>query len=214
MSSFSGHFCAFLKDEPQNILWERKNVEVIVGGWLLAWVMASNQLAESAVGGSSALVVPDAPIWGLAIGNADQTVIANQVGSDDKKKLRRTLLQELFRKKASFVYFLDPSLYLPTNPSAIPQKIPVSYITPYLEIQTIFNSNTDVKLQTQPLITEMGLVGGSTQVSTAAINDLGQGNGPVNQPNCGILLDYVTPEPFKIPMARDFVVSLILDFTH
>ncbi len=214
MLTYSGNFTAYLKDSPEEIIWEKKNVEVIVGGWLLAWVMASNAIRNNAVGGSVPVPVADYPIWGLAIGDTDQTVIQDQVGSDDKKKLRRTLIREIFRKPSSFIYFLDPALYLPSLSNTISQKIPVSYITPYLEIQTIFNSNTDVKLQTAPLITEMGLVGGSTQVSSSTTNNLGLGGGPVNQPNCGILLDYVNPEPFKIPLGRDFVIAVVLDFTH
>jgi hypothetical protein len=212
MSKFLGHFSAYLKDEPSQIIWEKKNVEVIVGGWLLAWVMASQAIATSAVSGSSPIPYPDFPIWGLAIGNADSTLLPPNA---DEQKLRQTLVNEFFRKHSEFTYFLDPAKYLPNvNSSGVSEKVPVPYITPYLEVQTIFNSNLDVKLQASPTITEMGLVGGSTTVISSGINNLGLGGGPVNQPNCGILLDYLTPEPFQIPLGRDFVIAVVLDFTH
>jgi len=205
MSKFTGHFSAFLAESPSEIVWEKKNVEVIVGGWLLAWAMASQSISVNATGGGSPILVPDYPIWGLAVGNASPSSLPT---SDDARKLMSRLVQEAFRKASSYIYFLDPTAY------SVGQKLPVPNITPYLEIQTIFNSNTDVILQATPTITEMGLVGGTTQSYADPTTDLNLGGGPVNQPGGGILLDYVNPEPFQIPLGRDFVVAVVLDFSH
>jgi len=212
MTKFQGHFYAYLKESPSEIIWERKNVEVVVGGWLLAWVMASQSLSVNASGGSP-ILVPNYPIWGLAIGNATQDALDQVISSDNDRKLMTTLVNEFYRKNSSYIYFLDPAAYVNG------QNITVPNLTPYLEIQTVFNSNTDVILQTAPTITEMGLVGGTTQTYSDPLNPANQtaltlGGGPVNQPGGGILLDYVNPTPFQVPMGHDFVISVILDFTH
>ena len=205
-NKFTGHFSAYLKDSPEEIIWEKKNVEVIVGGWLLAWAMAAQSIRVNATGGGSPVLVPDYPIWGLAIGDATANALPT---SDVDRKLMTRLVQEVYRKAAAYIYFLDPVSY--TNG----QKIPVPNLSPYLEIQTIFNSNTDLVLQTNTLsITEMGLVGGTTQSYANPTTLLNLGGGPVNQPGGGILLDYVNPEPFQIPLGRDFVIAICLDFSH
>ena len=213
MTQFKGYFKAYLKDNPDEIIWEKKNVEVVIGGWLLAWVMASQSISVNSSGGSSPVLVPNYPIWGLAIGNATTAALNAVVSSDNDRKLMTTLVSEFYRKASSYIYFLDPTAY------ANGQNLNVPNITPYLEIQTIFNSNTDVVLQTAPTISEMGLVGGTTQTYADPTNPPNQsalilGGGPVNQPGGGILLDYVNPTPFQIPIGRDFVIAVVLDFTH
>jgi hypothetical protein len=215
MTKFKGHFTAYLKDSPEEIIWAKKNVEVVIGGWLLAWAMASQSLSVNA-SGSTPILPANYPIWGLAIGGGDSVLLPQ---TDTERKLMTRLVQEKFRKKSSYIYFLDPAAYVNG------QKIPVANITPYLEIQTVFNSNTDIILQTQATqgssttvgwqITEMGLVGGSSQqlvgVDQSSIN---MGGGPVNQTGGGILLDYVNPDAFVIPLSRDFIIAVVLDFSH
>ena len=208
MSKFYGHFTAFTKDDNQ-ILWEKKNVELIIGGWLLAWVMASKSISTGSAGGNAPLLVPDYPIWGLAIGTG-----GNVSDPDDQRKQLLKLKNEIYRKACAFIYFLDPAKYLPSTSGMVSQKVSVPYITPYLEIQTVFNSNTDVILQTNPALTEMGLVGGTTQAYANGERTMSLGGGPVNVANGGILLDYVNPAPFQVPLGRDFVISVVLDFSH
>lgn len=215
MTKFKGHFTAYLKETPNEIIWAKKNVEVVVGGWLLAWAMASKSLSMNA-GGGTPIVQADFPIWGLAIGCGDSSVLPQ---NDTSRKLMTRLVQEKFRKYSSYIYFLDPASYVNG------QKVSVPNITPYLEIQTVFNSNTDIILQTQATqgtagstgwqITEMGLVGGSSQqLEGVDQSPISMGGGPVNQAGGGILLDYINPEPFVIPLGKDFVIAVCLDFTH
>lgn len=206
--TFKGHFKAYLPDD-ETVLWEKNNVELIIGGWLVAWVMASAAISAGSTGGGTPILVPDYPIWGLAIGTGGSTST-----TDDVRKQMLQLNTEFYRKACSFIYFLDPALYLPTASGAISQKIPVSYITPYLEVQTIFNSNTDTVLQASPTISELGLVGGTTSSYSSGSTALSLGGGPVNSANCGILIDYVNPEPFQLPIGRDIVISVVLDFSH
>ena len=208
MSQFQGHFTAYDK-ETGTVAWEKHNVELIIGGWLLSWVMASKSLSTASAGGNSPILVPDYPIWGLVLGTG-----GSQAASDDQRKQLLRLNNEIYRKASDFIYFLDPAKYLPSTSGQVSQKVSVPYITPYLEIQTVFNSNSDVVLQTNPSITELGLVGGTTQAYANGDTTFSLGGGPVNTANCGILLDYVNPVPFQIPVGRDFVVSVVLDFSH
>lgn len=210
MKSYLGHFYAYLKDDPSKIIWQKKNVETIAGGFLISWVM-SRATVRAATGVNPA-PTPDAPIWGMALGVAPSLLTL----SDETRKLRTELFDEILRKPSSFVHFLDPSAFLSVTGDRIPQD-PVS---PFLEIQTIFNSNSDAALAADGVkITEMGLFGGTTvqyQNSSDWQTPLGlsMGGGPVNQQNGGIMLDYVNPEPFEIPRNQDFVIALVLDFSH
>ena len=206
---FKGHFTAYLKDDPENILLDMKNVEVISGGWLIAWAMASAAISSSNyAGGSTPIPYPDYPIWGLALGNKD---FAGVYPNDDIKKQKTLLENEFMRKSFSSINFLKPEYLFPVSGPS--QKVPDTGITPFLEVQTLFNSNTDTLLSTEPLITEMGLVGGSTSV-LVPVNNIGLGGGDVRSLNQGILLDYINPESFKLPLGRDVIISVLMDFSH
>jgi hypothetical protein len=207
----NGNFCAYLKDTPEVILWEKHNVETIFGGWLLSWVMASSSLRAQS--GVNPVLFPQFPIWGLALG----TATADQLPTDDNvRKVTRTLKNEIFRKNSSYLYFLNAAAYLASDS----QKLPQDAVSPYLEVQTIFNTNTDTVLDRDGItITEMGLVGGTIDTFTdpaqwATDQGASMGGAPVTTRNGGILLDYVNPEPFQIPRGRDFIISTVLDFSH
>ena len=151
--SYKGHFYAFLKDDPDHLLWQRKNVETIAGGYLISWVM-SRAIGRATTGPNPAPTA-DSPIWGLALGNAPNLLTL----SDETRKLRTELYSEILRKEASFVHFLRPDAFL----SSTADRIPQDDVSPFIEIQTIFNSNRDAVLSQDGIkITEMGLFGGTT----------------------------------------------------
>ena len=63
MSQFQGHFTAYDK-ETGEVFWAQHNVELLIGGWLISWVMASKAISTGSAGGDAIIQVPDYPIWG------------------------------------------------------------------------------------------------------------------------------------------------------
>jgi hypothetical protein len=185
-----GEVSIFRMDEPDQLLFHRKNV--IVNGTSFLF----GSLLSVSGGPAGSLVPPVAGIWGLSVGaggTSAQGFSADQ--EPDPTALQFAMVSEITRVQLSTVNFLDANL----NPTTTQ--------TTTLGLLTVLNSEQN---EINVAIREMGLFGGgTTSVAQGGPTDMLTApmlNPASPVPNSTILVNYITLSSFLLPQGEDIGV--------
>lgn len=180
-----GHIKVFEQDNPENVLFEDKNVICLNTKYLFARLLANS-------------LEPQNGVWGLAVGAGAPDWPANN--QPDALASQQRIITPLLRKKCSSQRFVGLDLNTVAN----------NGFSNMVDFQTILNATTDA-IATP--IRELGLIAGGTadpvtNMYTAPFFD----SASINTVNSVVLINYKTLPPLKLPEGINFIFSWILTF--
>lgn len=181
----SGRIRVFEQNNPNNILFDQKNVITLNTKYLFARLLSTFNTA----------VIPAHGVWGLAVGagapdwpDTNQPATADQTG----------IITELKRKRLQSVRFVDVDL----NP------LPTDQLSNRVDFQTVLNATTD-SIETP--IRELGLIGGGTSGTDMLTAPYFSRSTP-SEIDSVVLINYKTLPPLRLPDGINFIFSWILEF--